>query len=817
MKKILLLNFLMLVAAAINAQTIQGSVLDGEGKNVGNATVSLLKLKDSSIAKLSVTNENGEYQFKEIQPGKYFAKVSFVGYDNATSGTIDYSSSDAIIPPIVIMKSSSELKGVTVAARKPMIEVKADKTILNVENTINSVGNDALELLRKSPGVLVDKDDNISLSGKNGVKIYIDGKPSPLSGSDLSNYLKSLQSAQIEAIEIINNPGAKYEAEGNAGIINIRLKKNKTFGTNGSVSAGFNTGEFQRYNGSANLNHRSGKINVFGSYNYSDNRNGNYMNMYRVQLDTVFNQRTDMDMHYKGSGFKAGIDYYLNKNNTIGIMANGNYSTFDMNSTTNTPFGYKGSVDRILAASNHNVSKRNSTNFNANYRYTDTSGRELNIDADYGIYDLKSNQLQPNYYYDPATGAVINQYVYNMIAPSTIDIYSAKADYEQNFKKGKLGLGAKSSYVTTNNDFERYNVYPNQKVMDTLKSNNFNYKENINAVYANYNRQFKGFMIQAGLRVENTYSKGISNGYRWNSGAYETYDSSFTKKYTDLFPSAAITFNKNPMNQWSLSYSRRIDRPAYQDLNPFEFKLDEYTYMKGNTELQPQYTNSIALTNTFKYKLTTTLTYSHVNDVFSQIIDTTDRSKAFMTKKNLADQDIVSLNISYPFSYKWYSVFANVNSYYTHYKADFGAGRKINLDAFAVNLYAQQSIKLGKTTTFEMSGFYASPSVWQGTFKSKAMWSLDAGLQQSLLKGKATVKASVTDIFKTMKWGGTSDFAGQYIKMDGGWDSRQFKLNLTYRFGNSQVKADRQRKTAADEESKRVGGQSAGGIGGGGK
>ena len=215
--------------------------------------------------------------------------------------------------------------------------------------------------------------------------------------------------------------------------------------------------------------------------------------------------------------------------------------------------------------------------------------------------------------------------------------------------------------------------------LDTLRSNNFNYKENINAAYINYNRQFKGIMIQAGVRVENTNSEGISNGNRWNGNDYVPYDSVFKRNYTDFFPSAAITFNKNPKNQWGLSYSRRIDRPAYQDLNPFEFKLDEYTYQKGNTQLTPQYTNSVSLTNTLGYKLTTRLTYSHVNDVFSQIIDTADKSKTFITKKNLATQDMASLNISMPWQKKWYSVFANVNSYYSHYKADFGTGRTIDL------------------------------------------------------------------------------------------------------------------------------------------
>src|SRR6185295_14680936 len=181
-----------------------------------------------------------------------------------------------------MVKKEKSLQGVTVTSEKPMVEVKADKTIVNVEGTMNAVGNDAMELLRKSPGVTVDKDDNINLAGKNGVQIYIDGKPSPLTGTDLTSYLKSMQSAQIESIEIITNPSAKYEAAGNAGIINIRLKKNKAFGTNGSVSAGFNQGVYPKYNAGFSLNYRNNKFNIFGNYNYNKGKNENRLNLYRT-------------------------------------------------------------------------------------------------------------------------------------------------------------------------------------------------------------------------------------------------------------------------------------------------------------------------------------------------------------------------------------------------------------------------------------------------------------------------------------------------------------------------------------------------------
>ncbi|HEY2727708.1 MAG TPA: outer membrane beta-barrel family protein, partial [Parafilimonas sp.] len=581
---------------------------------------------------------------------------------------------------------------------------------------------------------------------------------------------------------------------------------------NGSVNAGYNIGIYPKYNAGISLNHRDKKVNIFGNYNFNNNRNQGFMNLYRVQLDTIFDQHSKMLFDNNSHNFKAGMDYFINNRNTIGVMVNGNLSSPHFSNQSSTVITYQptNTVDKILKADNKSVGSRDNVNANLNYHFADTSGHELNVDADYGYYNIKSDQYQPNFYYDPTGVDLESQYIYNMIAPTKIDIYSAKADYEQNFKKGRLGYGGKFSYVKTTNDFDRYNVYTSDKFLDTSRSNNFNYKENVNAGYINYNRQFKSIMIQAGVRIENTNSEGVSNGNRWNGSDYVAYDSVFKRNYTDFFPSAAITFNKNPKNQWGLSYSRRIDRPAYQDLNPFEFKIDEYTYQKGNTQLTPQYTNSVSLTNTLGYKLTTRLTYSHVNDVFSQIIDTADRSKTFITKKNLATQDIASLNISMPWQKKWYSVFANVNSYYSHYKADFGTGRTIDLDVYAVNVYAQQTFKVAKATTLELSGFYSSPSIWQGTFKSSAIWSVDGGIQQTFLKGNATAKASVTDIFQTLRWSGTSNFAGQYLHVHGGNESRQLRLSFIYRFGSSQVKSARQRKTGAEEESQRVGSQGGG-------
>jgi hypothetical protein len=812
MRSFILLVAVQLVFVSVQAQ-VTGAVKEEQGSPVKGATVSLLRAKDSAVVKFAASSADGTFSFSGISEGSFRLKTTFVGFKTSLSPAFTYAGTAMNIPTIVLNKVSSEMKEVVVTASRPLIEVKADKTILNVEGTINSVGSDMLELLRKSPGVMVDKDDNISMNGKNGVQVYIDGRPTPLAGADLATYLRSIQSSQVESIELITNPSAKYEAAGNAGIINIRLKKNKSLGMNGSVNAGYNIGTFGKYNAGMNFNYRNAKINIYGNYSYNEGTNENHMSIYRTVLDSLFDQHGVLTLENKSHNFKTGLDYFINKKSTLGVIINGTFNnpTFSNSSKTAISNLNEGTIDRWLVANNTNEMSRDNVNFNLNYTYTNADGRNLTLNADHAFYNLNSNQYQPNDYYDPS-GVKMMSVVYRMIAPTNIHISSLKADYEQNFMKGKLGYGGKIGYVTSDNDFRRYNVYPSGEELDQDRSNRFQYKENINAAYVNYNKTVKKWIIQAGVRMENTNLEGISTGQKNDGTGYKPYDSTFNRHYTDFFPSAAVTFIKNAKNIFSLSYSKRIDRPAYQDLNPFEMKLDEYTFMKGNINLRPQYTNSIAISHTYKYKLNTSLSYSHVNDMFAQLIDTAEGSKAFVSKRNLATQDVLSLNISYPFQRKAFSSLINVNTNYSHYKANFGEGRNIDLNAAAFRFFAQNNYKFAKTWTAELSGFYNAPTVMMGTFKMKSMFNIDAGLQKQVLGGKGTVRATVTDIFHTLKFRGTSEFAGQTTVSHFTFESRQFKINFVYRFGNSQVKAARQRTTGAEDETKRVGAASSGTI-----
>lgn len=787
----------------LRAQEISGIVRDNQGKFLAGASVALREGKDSALVKISLSDNIGQYSFSSIPAGNYFITVSHVAYLPASSSVFTVTGSGASqVPPIELTHASHELQQAQVTAIRPLVEVKPDKIVLNVENTINAVGENALDLLRKSPGITVDNNNSISLSGKNGVQFYVDGRPTYLSGSNLAQYLATLQSSSIESIEIISNPSSRYEAAGSAGIINIRMKKDKSLGTNITAAAGYNIGTYSKYNADISFNHRDQHLNFFGEYNYHNATTLAHSVYDRTLLDTLFRQQDVLVNSTVSQTFHAGLDYFLDKKSTLGVLISGTLATDSFRTNSSTPIIYipTNTTNRLLVADNRTSGLQDSYNFNLNYRYADNNGQELDLNADYGLYRLRSNQLQPNNYFDSTGQHFLYSNNYNILSPTDIDIYSFKADYTVNWLKGQLGLGAKVSYVTSANDFQEYDLDNWGKVLDSLNSDNFGYKENINAAYINYSRSFKkGPTLQAGLRIENTNSKGNSVGWQQAAVDYSVYDSAYPRHYTDLFPSASLSWK-----QWTFSYSRRIDRPDYQDLNPFVFKLDDYIFSKGNTQLQPQYANNLSLTWTYKYALSATLSYSHISDLFTTVPDTTDHSKTVNTEVNLANQDILGLNVSYSFQYKWYSAFVNVNGFYALYKANFGVGKVIDLNVFNTTIFSQHNFQLGRGWSANLSQYYTSPTIYQATLRSHTLWNLDGGVQKTLFNGRATAKAAVSDIFYTMHWAATSNFAGQYIYTAGTSETRQLKLSFTWRFGNNQVRAARRHVTGSEEESKRV-------------
>ncbi|MBX9449005.1 MAG: TonB-dependent receptor [Taibaiella sp.] len=336
MKNILTLTLMLASVYAVSAQNISGKVADENGDPMPGASVTIVNAKDSSEVKYSFVEADGTYLFEGIGKGNYVVRADDYSGNPFFSESFDFDGShNYSVGDIRVKKVAEELEGVTIINRRPIVELQADKTVFNIDSTINAVGQNGLELMRKSPGVLVDKDENITISGKNGVRVYIDGRPSPLTGSELSEYLKTIQSSSIDAIEIITSPSAKYDAQGNAGIINIRMKKNQNLGTNGSINLGYNIGVFSKYNAGVNLNHRNGKVNLYGNYNVAYGNHWNDMHFDRNLNDTSFRQHVNSVSENLSHNYKAGMDYYLSDNSIIGVMVNGNARNSDNISNNN--------------------------------------------------------------------------------------------------------------------------------------------------------------------------------------------------------------------------------------------------------------------------------------------------------------------------------------------------------------------------------------------------------------------------------------------------------------------------------------------------
>jgi outer membrane receptor protein involved in Fe transport len=384
-----------------------------------------------------------------------------------------------------------------------------------------------------------------------------------------------------------------------------------------------------------------------------------------------------------------------------------------------------------------------------------------------------------------------------MITPVDIQIMSLKLDYEQSFLGGKLGVGFKSSLVDTDNTFEFYDVIDNDNILNDTRSNNFRYKENVNAAYFNFNKKWKKMNVQFGLRAEHTNSDGKLNSLQQNE------NERVKRNYLNLFPSGGLTYTLNPQNSLALTYSKRIERPNYRSLNPFEVQIDELSFSRGNPFLQPQYTDNIKISHTFKYVLNTSLSYSKISNFTAQVTDAEGENRSVIQAQNIANQEVINLGISCPFdATKWWSVFLSLNASRSSFEAK--DERYVAITQNNLSFYGQNNFTLPKGFQFEISGWYSSPSVWGGTYQTKSLGSLDIALQKKFLEDKLSIRLAVSDILFTSPWRGETRFANVYIRGNGGWESRQFRVNLSYLFGNNKMKSARNRNTGIEDENKRT-------------
>jgi hypothetical protein len=790
---------------AQNLNKISGKILDENKEPVPFVVVKLFAVGDSVAVKSIASKMDGKFEFDGVKNGAYLVKFSIVGFKLKQTANFSLSATTDL-GIISIEKLSKQLSDVNVTAIKPFIERQIDKTVLNIENSIVSSGSTALEILEKAPGVQVDKqNEQIKLNNKTGVTIMIDGKTSVLSAADITTMLANMNSDQISSIELISNPSAKYDAAGNAGIINIKLKRNKNFGTNGTVSVNGSQGlmpkapdGLYRYTLNLNLNHRVKKWNIYGNamQGRRTNYNTNLLHRTTAYNNLLSNFEQDFGRMNIGNGFqgKFGVDYYASDKTVIGIMLDEFAVRTNQNSTSSTYIN----ENKAVAVSNSSVfqngfSKSPFNNFALNFNIKhdfDKEGRGLTFDFDHSKFSNKKEESFYANYFDGDNIETKNTAIRNN-TDANITVYAAKTDFTIPINKTlKLETGLKSSYVETTNEFlvENFNNTVWQK--DVGKSNDFVYKENITALYGNISKQWKNWEAQVGLRAENTYSKGQSI----------TDNKEVKRNYLSLFPTVFLNQKIDKNNNLRYSYSRRVDRPNYQQLNPFVFYLDPYTLDVGNPYLNAQYGNNFELAYSFK-TYGVTFSYYDTKGLIAQISEQDDATRIIsVTRRNLGRAQKFSADFYFPFKVaKFWNMQNNASVFYHKYNDNDIAGASFSQGQLAYSFNTSSTFILPKKFTLEINFWLNSPRVYGVEKTTIYQYALNFGLQKMLMDKKLKLKLNIDDLFLTNNWEGSMNYQNVNLNVVNRYTSRRINLSASYNFGNQNVKSARTRNTAADD------------------
>ncbi len=635
---------------------IEGRVTDHEGEALGFANVQLLTNSDSSLIKLELSTERGEFSFTRIPAATYLIRISYVGLPAYQSAPLQVHEGESLrLPPIVMEAPAAELGTVVVRAQKPILEVKADKLVFNVQESITTSGSTLIELIRKAPGVVIDPNSNISIAGRTGAQIYIDNKRVPLEGDALNNYLASLPATDIEAIEIITNPSARYDAVGGGGIINVRLRKNKNLGANANLDLGLTVLQPQRYQIAAGGNYRNKRWNFFGNYSYGDIDELRRKEFTRQQLGRVYDQIDGTDLFRYVHSTKAGVDFFPHSQHTVGLLFSGTFSDRRQESSGRTLLSTvgNGAIDSILLSTYTNTRNSLTVRYNLNYQFAGQDKSQWNVDVDYGRFNYLKDDVQPNSYFDAEEVQLFSVNNYEARRETDIDIFTFKVDYERPLGGGKMEVGAKTALVQTENYFDTFDLLANgDRLRDEELSNDFTYEENVHAAYLNYSRKWERWNFRAGLRAELTESVGqiVTEG-----GPNEVTTRIDTLNF---FPSASLGYQAGKKHALQLSASQRLNRPRYAHLNPSFFRQDEFTFGRGNARLTPEYVGLVELTHTYNSFLNTRLAYSHTRDAFTTLMDTFNVNSISVTTYNLQDQYNYSLSLSGSYTLKdWWSTY----------------------------------------------------------------------------------------------------------------------------------------------------------------
>ncbi len=786
-------------SAKAQQAVITGIVKDSAAIPIPAATVSLLNSKDSSWVGSVLTNDSGAFIINNVAPGNYLVSVTALSYAPAMQTvTVAINNNPPFI--FILQRESSAIGEVTVTGRKPFIEMSTGKITVNVDGSPSAIGLNVLDLLRRMPGLIVDQAGNISMQGKQGVLVLIDDRPTYLSPEQLADYLKTIPADEVGQVELMTQPPARYDATGNAGIVNIKRKRIRKSGWNGIATLTAGQGVYPFGLGSALVNFKKNKLNLSLSADehlatgFADWQE--YQRLSNPQTGTLVsttNMHSSSLEHFSIAGARLTADYDISAKTSIGASVRGGYHTNSFaDNVSSTIYDVPANATTYNTIYSPESFIRKDFYANTYFSYKINKDRSINFNADYISYFNSPYQTINNTDYDAQMQPLPNPLLLQSHQPTLINVYSFKGDYTDTLKDGtKLEAGFKSSLVNTDNNAQ-FSIYQgNEWVPDTLRTNRFVYKENINALYIDADKIINDkWEAKAGLRAENTNAQGTQ----------QVHDQQFTKSCISLFPTAYISYKKDNNNQFELNYGRRIDRPNYQSLNPFIFYNFQYNYSVGNPYLQPQFTNSIELKHSYKNRLVTALALSNTTgEITDLLVADNSTNTVHTTQGNTGINKTASIYVLFNKDlFKWWSLNAAASIFYMYYTGVLNTTNITNEGTgYAVNMINQ--FNFPKDWKAEFVGYYSGRYVQSliATSLPSAYFSLGASKKISKV---STIKLGIEDPLYINRTRLQNNLPGLYSTSAFRYSTRSVSLAYTYNFGSSTTT----RETNIPDESKRI-------------
>ena len=806
-KKPAVFSFAFFLSYSVHAQnSISGKIINSDSKPVPNTNILLLNPVDSALIKGIITNNTGMFAFQNIVDGKYLISCSYIGFETIYLSEINVSAknSPVDIGTITLKSEMVNLKTVTLVSKKPLFEQKMDRMVVNVKNSITSVGGTVLDVLQKSPGVMVNKQGGtISMNGKNGVMIMINGRINYMPPEAIVHMLNGMSANNVEKIELITTPPAKYDAGGNAGYINIVLLDNPDIGFNGSYSvtmaAFFGTTPSANFN----FNYRTKKANLYGSYSFLRTSKTitpiieNYRKVIYQGNIIETNSTSNRDPVRLTHNIRIGYDYQLDKKTTLGLLTSAYSNKWTMDAINNIHKQVNNSPDSGIKVNNDEINLWKHWMGNINLQHNMSSGEEITFNADYLYYDDNNPNNYYNQFYD-SNNQLLGSENTRSTKKTIINILPIQLDYKNKLNaNADLETGFKVVTSKFTNDVRVENFIQSAWKSDSNFTARYFLKENISAAYASVKiTSGEKNNIKAGLRYEYTSSNLHT----------ETQKNIVDKKYGKLFPAFSISHKLNDANSVNFSYNRRINRPAFTDLAPFTIFLDPYTFITGNSALQPSIADAVKADYVFK-KMIFSLGYTSESNSIAAFQTEVDVSgnKQYITSKNLKSTKTInaSLSLSWTITDWWVSQL-NVNTLWQKIDADYKQ-KPLTITNFNYNISGFQSFTLPKRFAMELSGFYQSSGLF-GSSLARAYGVLNAGIQKKFTRNNSSLKFGVDDIFSTLKFRWTFNLPEEnfYTNSRIQISRRIFKLTYSQSFGNKALKDKRTRITASEEERLRV-------------